>query len=181
MSYPSVMVRADKAANAIFRHPWIFSGAIARMENGIQHGSLVSVKDPNGRLLGVGTYSSSSSIAVRLLDFQERVIDRAWFARRFQEADARRHLLGYGLDTETDGYRLLFGESDGIPGLIVDRYRDVFVIQIATAGLDHLREEIVAALVKTFKPKAVIERSDMPVRKEEGLEEKTDVLYGDDP
>ena len=139
------------------------------------------VTDPEGKILGVGTYSDSSSIAVRVLDFTETMITVDWFEKRFREAQERRLLLGYGPETQTTGYRLLFGEADGVPGLIVDCYEDVFVFQIATAGMDALRSLIVSALTNCFSPRTIIERSDISTRKEENLEDVIVVHLGEDP
>ncbi len=167
--YPKITIHPKRVANVRFRHPWIYSGAIAGIEEGVEHGSLVTAVDPEEKVLGVGTFSSMSSIAVRLFAFEDATIDAAWFAKKFREADARRRLIGYGPETETTGYRVLFGEADGVPGLVVDRYDDAIVFQIATAGLDAMREEIVTALREVFSPNSLVERSDMPSRKEEGL------------
>lgn len=89
-------------------------------------------------------------------------------------------MLGYGFsaNTKTTAYRLIFGESDNIPGLVVDRYEDTFVIQISTLGTDLLRDLIIKALIKVFKPKCIVERSDMPSRKEEGVEPLIKIQYG---
>jgi 23S rRNA (cytosine1962-C5)-methyltransferase len=181
MSYPVIQLQKGKEANAAFRHPWIFSGALIKRPEGIDHGSIVKLADIRGEVLGTGTYSAKSSIAVRLLAFGEAevVIDKAWFVAKFREAEARRALHGYGPGKATDGYRIVFGEADGVPGLVVDRYRDVLVIQISTAGMDNLRAVIVDALEEAFAPKAIVERSDIGVRKEEALSDAVSVLKGE--
>ncbi len=188
MSYPIIKLKPGKEASSHYRHPWIFSGAIANAppvmgetEGEAKHGDLVRLVDSTGLFLAVGTYSAESSIAVRLLDWKNVEINSAWFADKFLRAQSRRELLGYGPGTSTTGYRVIFGESDEVPGLIVDRFNDVFVIQIATAGLDALRGEIVSALQEVFSPRAVVERSDMAVRSEEKLESAVGVLFGEDP
>src|SRR5688572_6794162 len=100
MSYPIVTLQKGKEANAVYRHPWIFSGALVKRpsEETVAHGAMVRVADGAGRVLGTGSYSAKSSIAVRLFSFSEKevVIDAAWFAAKFREADSRRTLLGYG-------------------------------------------------------------------------------------
>lgn len=183
MSYPIVTLQAGKEKNVLFRHPWIFSGALVKRPEGVEHGDIVRVADEKGTVIGTGTYSGKSSIAVRVFAFgdQDVVIDKAWFAAKIREADARRTLLGFGAGLPTDGYRVVFGEADGIPGLVVDRYRGTLVIQISTAGVDRLRAEVVAALKEVFSPDAIVERSDLPVRKEEALKDETGVLFGDAP
>jgi 23S rRNA (cytosine1962-C5)-methyltransferase len=180
MSYPIVMLQPGKEVNALFRHPWIFSGALTKRPDDVEHGALIQVSDNTGKIIGTGTYSGKSSIAVRLLSFgpKEVAIDKAWFAKKFQEADERKALLGFGPGMATDGYRVIFGEADGVPGLIVDRYRDVLVIQISTAGIDALRGTVVEALKEVFSPVAIVERSDIVVRKEEALHDEVGVRFG---
>jgi 23S rRNA (cytosine1962-C5)-methyltransferase len=179
--YPTLKLKAGKEANVIFRHPWIFSGALAEIPDDIAHGSLVHVVDSGEVIIATGTYSAKSMIAVRVFEFGRAVIDKDWFRARFTEADALRTILGYGSSGLTSGYRLVFGESDRIPGLIVDRYENVLVIQLATAGLEQLREMIIEVLVDLFRPRSIVERSDISVRREEGLEEITALRYGSDP
>src|SRR5688572_9659705 len=183
MSYPTVTLQKGKEVNAVFRHPWIFSGALTKRPDDVGHGEIVRVEDIAGKVVGTGTYSGKSSIAVRLLEFgdKEVVIDEAWFAAKFKQSDDRRRLYGYGPGEATDGYRAVFGEADGLPGLVVDRYKDVLVIQISTAAMDARRKEIVAALKLAFSPTAIVERSDLPVRKEEALSDETGTLLGDTP
>jgi 23S rRNA (cytosine1962-C5)-methyltransferase len=176
--YPILTLKSGKEANVAFRHPWIFSGAFEDIPNSIPHGSIVQVADKHHKILATGTFSSKSSIAVRCFAFGEAVLDRAWLKKGIAEADARRHLMGYGPDTDTTGYRVVFGEADNLPGLVVDRFGDVVVFQISTAGLDSLREDIVAAITETLHPICLIERSDMPVRAEEGLKDVTKIHAG---
>jgi len=182
MSYPSIRLQKGKEQNAVHRHPWIFSGAFLKRPDSIEHGDIVAVESYEGNTLGVGTYSAKSSIAVRLFTFgdAEVVIDQAWFAAAFRSCESRRALLGMGTNTGTTGYRLVFGEVDGVPGLVVDRFGDVLVVQSSTAGIDRHMEEIVAALREVYEPKAIVERSDVGVRKEEGLDERVGMLFGDD-
>ena len=178
--YSVITLAPGKEANVAFHHPWIFSGAILKPVMA-EHGELVQVLDKNGKCLGTGTYSASSSIAIRVMEFGPAQIDKAWFLKRFKDADARRTLMGYGPKTDTTGYRLIFGEADGIPGLVVDRYNDVLVIQIGTAGMDKMRDIVRDALVEVFAPKAIVERSTMPSRREENLPDASGVIFGEDP
>lgn len=167
--YPTLTLRTGKEANVAFRHPWIFSGAFEDIPENIPHGSIVQVNDKHGKILATGTFSSKSSIAVRAFAFGEAVIDRAWLTKGIIEAESRRKLMGFGPKTDTTGYRVVFGEADNLPGLVVDRFGDVVVFQISTAGLDAMREDVIAAIADTLHPVCLIERSDMPVRAEEGL------------
>ncbi len=179
--YSKITLQPGKDVNVQFRHPWIFSGALAEPPSKDLHGAVVQVTDSRGRVVGTGTFSARSSIAVRVCEFGEALISRSWFAAKLNEAEASRRLLGFGPGRPTDGYRLVFGEADGIPGLVVDRYRDVLVLQISTAGLDNLRDEVVGALIDVFQPRAIVERSDLAVRREEGLNDVVALRHGSDP
>ncbi len=172
----TLILKPGKEANVGFRHPWIFSGALEHLE--AEHGSLVRVADKNGKILATGTFSARSSIAVRCFEFGEATINLAWLKEKISEADARRKLMGYGPGTGTTGYRVVFGEADGIPGLVIDRYGDTVVFQISTAGMDALREQVLQAIVETLRPACLVERSDLPVREEEGLEDVVKIHEG---
>lgn len=176
--YPTLVLKTGKEANVAFRHPWIFSGAFEDIPENVPHGSIVQVADRHGKILATGTFSNRSSIAVRCFAFGEAKIDRAWLTKRIEEADARRLRMGYGPKTETTGYRAVFGEADGLPGLVVDRFGDAVVFQISTSGLDAMREDVVVAVTDALRPACLIERSDMPVRTEEGLKDVVKVHVG---
>jgi 23S rRNA (cytosine1962-C5)-methyltransferase len=178
--YHILKLKPGKENNVLYRHPWVFSGAFASGFDDLENGDLVHVADANGKIIGTGTFSSHSQIAVRVFEFSEVTIDREWIAGRIAAAQNRRELLGYGPGTNTTGYRLIFGEADEFPGLIVDRYDNVLVIQSATAGVDRLKPLVVDVLTEQFQPRAIVERSDIPVRKEEGVEEFDGLLAGDD-
>lgn len=181
LQYPTISLKPKREQSVKFHHPWIFSGAIGKLPEGLENGSLVQVADINGNLLGVGTYSKHSSIAVRIFDFKSAEINTDWFQKHLKEAEEKRQLLGYGLGTDTTGYRVVFGESDGIPGLIVDRYENVIVFQIATAGMDLLRPQLIEAVNNVFEPRAIVERSDIGIRTEEKLKERTEIVKGEIP
>jgi len=176
--YPVLHLRRDRAASLAFRHPWVFSGALEEPPDRAFHGHLVRVAAPDGAILGTGTYSSSSSIAVRIFAFEDAAVDAGWLASRIAEADARRRLLGFGPGTDTTGYRVVFGESDGLPGFVLDRFGDTFVFQLSTAGTDRMRDDLITDMQATFSPDAIVERSDLNVRREERLDEVTAVRHG---
>ncbi len=176
--YPTLTLKTGKEANIAFRHPWIFSGAFEHVPEDIGHGSLVRVADKHGKILATGTFSSKSSIAVRAFAFGEATIDREWLTKGIAEAGERRALMGYGPKTDTTGYRVVFGEADNLPGLVIDRFGDTVVFQISTAGLDAMRDDVIAAIKKVLRPECLIERSDMPVRAEEGLKDVVKVHVG---
>lgn len=164
-----IWLKSGKEVPILAGHPWIFSHAIDRGIKG-ENGQIVEVKDSRGHSLGLGTWNGLTSICVRMLtrDADEK-IDADFFAKKFKELNAWKKS---NLPTKTTGYRVVHSEADGLPGLILDKYDDVFVFQLHTAGMDRLRDEIIQAIKKTFKPKATVERSDLDVRKIEGLLDK---------
>jgi 23S rRNA (cytosine1962-C5)-methyltransferase len=168
----------DKAVRN--RHPWVFSGAVARSAGNVDDGAIVDVRDARGTFLARGYLNRQSQIVVRLLSWDEdEPIDEAFWQRRVAGAVARRASLA--ADTSTTAYRLIHAESDLLPGLIVDRYGDFAVVQCLTLGIDRHRDEIVDALSDVLGPVSLYERSDVDVRAQEGLPPVTGVLSGDAP
>ncbi len=178
--YPVLKLKSGKENNVIYRHPWVFSGAVASSMEDLENGELVHVADFDGKVIGTGTYSSRSQIAVRVFEFGESAIDQEWINSRIAAAQKQRTILGYGPTTQTTAYRLVFAEADGIPGLIIDRYGDVIVLQSSTAGVDRIKPIVVEAIRTQFQPRAIVERSDIPVRKEEAIDEVDGLLFGSD-
>ncbi len=176
--YPIIILKPSKEHLLESRHPWIFSGALELSSILVEHGSLVHVVDSKGKIVATGTFSAHSNIAVRVFEFGEATIDEKWLTTKIESAHNRRLLLGYGPDTDTTGYRIVFGEADGIPGLVADRYNDVIVIQLTTAGTDNFLDTIVRCLIDLLNPRAVVERSDIANRREEKLKEQTGALHG---
>ncbi len=174
---PVVVLKPGKDVPIRAGHPWVFSEAIAEGPEGLEPGELVEVQSRDGDRLGIGTFNPLTSIRVRLITHDVRTqmsdarsaIDAQWFEGKFKSLDAWKRSR---LPERTTGYRLVHAETDGIPGLIVDRYGDVFVFQLHTAGMDRLREEIVTALTRAFVPTAIVERSDVEARKQEGLQDR---------
>lgn len=163
----------DKAVKQ--HHPWIFSGAIA---NGGKNraGDILPVYNDKGEKLGSGYFNSKSSIIGRMLCFDDRDPMKA-IAQHLEAAVRLRAQLFPSL-AQTNAYRLVNGEGDGLPGLVVDRYHDVLVIQISTLGMDRLRDVIIKLLVTLLQPQAIYEKSIQPVRAEEGLAETEQWLLG---
>ncbi len=158
------------------RHPWIFSGAIARTEGDPQSGDTVDVVDDKGALLGRGAFSPSSQIRVRMWTFDDAPVDDALVAARVAGAvELRKDLV---LDKDTTCARLVFAEGDFLPGLVCDLYDDTAVIQCQSAGAERFRDAAVAALRAETGAARVVERSDADVRGLEGLPARTGVLHG---
>ena len=172
----SIRLREGKERSLLRRHPWVFEGSIAR--GSADAGELVRVEAADGRFLAWGAYSPSSSIRVRAWSFDEaQRIDAAFFTQRLQQAIALRARLGIA----SDGQRLVHGEADGLPGLIVDRYGDVLSAQFGSAGIERWRDVIADALLATTGLTRLYERSDASVRALEGLPERTGWLRGGGP
>lgn len=133
---------------------------------------LVPVEDARGRFIGQALYSPTSEIRLRLLERTARVVDAAWWRERLLEAAARRGNI------DATAYRIVHGEGDALPSLVVDRYNRWLVVQILTAGLDTLREAIMTALIDTFHPDGLLLRNDAPVRRREGLPLESSLIHG---
>lgn len=157
-------------------HPWIFSNEI-RMDvatKALPLGSLVQVIDHRGASLGLASFNPHSLIAGRILDRDpDTVIDRNFFIKRIEQGLALRKRL-----FKQAFYRLIHGEADCLPGLIIDRYDDVLVLQINSAGFDRLQDMICEALENLLKPRAIILRNDSPLRRLEGLSEDVKLAKG---
>ncbi len=166
-----------KAANRIASgHPWIFSSDVAERDHAAP-GSVVKVVDPHRRPLGMAHYSSTSQICLRLLSHEIQEIGPEFFARRLAEADEYRR----SVVRDTDAYRVVHGEGDRLPALIVDRYGDYLVIQTLDQGMDAAKDWIIAALVDLFAPRGIVARNDVAVRTLEQLPLETGVVWGEAP
>ncbi|GGG10784.1 ribosomal RNA large subunit methyltransferase I [Paenibacillus abyssi] len=159
-------------------HPWIYANEMERMEGEAVPGSLVDVVDHKGRYLGTGYWNPKSQIIVRIAAYRPiEEMDHVFFVERLQQCKIHRERFV----KDQNDCRLVYGEADFLPGLTVDRFGDVLVVQLLTLGMDIRRETLVAALIEVFAPAGIYERSDVGVRALEGLEERTGVLYGDCP
>ena len=170
----SIRVREGKERSLLRRHPWVFEGSIAKGR--ADAGETVRVEAHDGRFLAWAAFSPSSQIRVRAWSFDEADrIDEAFFAGRVQRAVALRQRLGVA----SNGVRLVHGEADGLPGLIVDRYADVLCAQFLSAGTERWREPIADALMAATGAARLYERSDSGVRNLEGLPPRTGWLRGE--
>lgn len=158
------------------RHCWIYRSDMTDASKA-QAGDVVRVAGPRGRVLGSALYSSRSQIALRMISFEDVNIDRDFWLARLASAEALRDRVVQ----DTTAFRLVYGESDLLPSLVIDHYNDCFVIQTLSQGMDALKQTWLELLVERYKPRAIIERNEARVRDLEGLPRSTGVLYGDDP
>src|SRR5687768_8181559 len=164
---------ADRVASG---HPWIFSSDITD-RGAAQPGEAVQLVDQRNRPIGIAHFSSTSQIALRLLSTPTGSIDRDFYLRRLRAAeDHRRNVV-----SNSDAYRVVHGEADRLPALIVDRYGEYLVVQTLNQGMDAAKSEIVSCLDEIFHPRGIVARNDAPVRKKEELPLETTVLAGEVP
>jgi len=166
-----------KGANRVRSgHPWIFSSDV--LDRGqATAGEAVAVADPSGTALGTAHYSEASQISLRMLSDRLEIIDQAFYLGRIGRAEAHRKRVV----ADSDAYRLVHGEGDQLPGLVIDRYGDYFTIQTLDQGMDAARAEIASCLTQLFAPKGIAERNDVAVRKREALPLQSGVLAGEVP
>ena len=173
-----VRLKPGRESSLKSHHPWVFSGALQEVPAQLESGATVMLANSSGTALAVGAVSPSSQITVRVWSFvADTSIDAAFFQDRIGAALARR-----GSPPLADcARRLVNGESDQLPGLIVDQYGAFLVCQFLAAGVERWRNEIVAALAQHCAPRGIWERSDVDVRQKEGLEPRTGLLWGEEP
>lgn len=180
---PELILKPGKERSLFRRHPWIFEGSVVRLNGRARPGDTVDVIDADGRRLARAAWSPKSQIRARVWSFDpDAIIDDAFFKRRVADAVARRQAMPQLAGQ--DGMRLIHGESDGLPGVIADRYGDTICLQLTAAGPDKWRNAIVGALAKAtevFGVARIYERSDSDVRGLEGLEPVTGWAYGEAP
>jgi 23S rRNA (cytosine1962-C5)-methyltransferase len=168
----AVRVTPRGAERWVRGHPWIYrSEVLDRPETA----GLVAVKDSRGRFIGQALYSPKSEIRLRLLERGAREVDLAWWTEHLAASAARRR------DIDATGYRVVHAEGDGMPSLIVDRYDRWLVVQILSAGLEVMRDTIVAALMHTLEPEGILLRNEAPVRRREGLSLESVEVHGTVP
>jgi 23S rRNA (cytosine1962-C5)-methyltransferase len=174
---PSLTLKPGREKSLLRRHPWIFSGAVARVDGDPEPGATVDLLAAYGQFLARAAYSPSSQIRARAWTFDPaEAVDAAFFRKRIAAAIAGRAALH--LTPATDALRLIHAESDGLPGLIVDRYADVLVVQFLSAGVELWRETIADILLEETGLGCIYERSDADVRELEGLPARVGSLRG---
>lgn len=176
----TIILRPGREKPVHNHHPWVFSGAIARIEGDPEPGDLVLVSDNKGKPLATAYYNARSQIRARILTWDtDETIDTAFWHGLLSRAIAGRALLE--LPPETTTYRLVNAEADGLPGLVVDRYGDYLVVQCLTLGIDRRKEMLFDLLVELLAPQGIYERSDVDVRQKEGLTQATGTRRGQEP
>lgn len=177
---PTVTLKPGREKPIARRHPWLFSGAIGRIDRQAVDGDLVDVVSDRGQWLARGYLNRRSQIQVRVLTWEEaEVIDDGFWRGRLERAIAGRASMA--ASPNTNAYRLVHAESDSLPGLVVDRYADWLVIQSLTLGIDRVKPLLADLLMELCQPKGIIERSDVDVREKEGLAPAWGALRGDMP
>ena len=173
-----VILKPGREKSLLRRHPWVFSGAVARIEGKTVSGDTAHIVANDGRFLAIAALNPDANISARVWDWNEGTqIDAAFFRQRIETAiGMRRGLFGRKAD---EAERLVHGESDGLPGLLVDRYADVVVLQISSAGCHRWRDAIIDAPQQVTAARAIYERSDADVLELEGLAPRTGLVQGE--
>ena len=189
IKYPSVTIKAGREKSIKRFHPWVFSGSIDSAERELKEGELVRVIDENEAFLGIG-HCAGGSLSIKILTFKDEVIDQLWFETAIEKASKAKKELGFP-NAHTNAFRLVHGEGDGLPGLVIDIYDTVAVMQFHSVGMEISEEMIVGALQKmghlnilikpTSKGKTTVASGEIPERitvLEHGIELSIDVLKG---
>nr|MBC7611387.1 class I SAM-dependent rRNA methyltransferase [Pseudopedobacter sp.] len=174
-----IILNKGKEKAVLQKHPWVFSGALAQIKGKPANGDLVKVFDTKNTFLAYGYYNAESRVAVRLLSWDENEIpDENWWRMRLQNAvNARQSLL----TKETNTCRLIFSESDYLPGLIADKYGDYLSLQVLTSGIENIKPIILDELQKLTGAKGIFDKSDEKARAHDGLQETEGLLWGSLP
>ena len=171
----TVKLNKNEETEKLQGFPWIFNNEINSFDGEIVNGDVCRVVTYNNEFLAYGLLNTSSKIMIRILSLNENdVIDREFYKKRIEYAIAHRNNLGFD-----SCCRLIFAEADYLPGLIVDKYGDYLSIQFLCLGMDKIKDMILSILIELLNPKGIYERSDVPVRLKEGLEEIKGPLYGE--
>lgn len=175
MAY-EIYLKKNEEKRIVAGHSWVYANEVARIEGKDKNGSLASVFSNDGRFIGKGYINHASKILVRIFIRGDEVDDREFYSNRLREAWEYRRKLGY-----ENCCRVVFAEADSLPALIVDKYGDYLAVQCLSLGIDLRKQLIVDCLAEIFHPKGIFERSDVVLRKKEGLAEVKGTLYGEVP
>jgi 23S rRNA (cytosine1962-C5)-methyltransferase len=175
-----VILKKGKEKAVLHRHPWVFSGAIEKVKGNPANGDIVKLIDAKGAFMAYGFYNDQSRVALRLLEWDEAVeVNEQWFREKVAVAvEGRSSLLADGI---TNTCRLIFSESDYLPGLIVDKYADHLAVQVLTSGIEKMMPCIIDELQRLLKPESIFDKSDASSRNHEGLQTQNIVLAGNHP
>ena len=173
--FPRIVLKRGKEKPLLRGHPWVFSGAVAKIEGDAMAGDIGEATSAGGQFLGIGHLNPQSQIVFRLLSQNEGTLGIDFFKERISTAVAWRERWFKG---KTTAYRMINGEGDFLPGLVLDRYGEIFVLQFLTAGMERLKDQLVELLAEEYRPKSIYERSDTATREEEGLPQRSGLLYG---
>jgi 23S rRNA (cytosine1962-C5)-methyltransferase len=174
-----VVLKPGREKSVLQGHPWLFSGAVAKVEGGdAKAAGIAEVATAGGEVLGSGFYSPSSQIRVRLAAGPEEAIDQPFFLRRLRAAQALREAL---VPEDTSAFRLVNAEGDGVPGWTVDRYGDVLVSQVTSAGLEAVRDQAYGAMEELLPQCSILQSNDLPARRAEQLSLKDEMVRGEVP
>ena len=171
-----VTLRKTRETRVRGGHPWIYASEIEKVEGQFENGDIVDVNDFRGKFIGRGFYNPASQISLRILTRNDEPCDRSFFEKRIRDAWEYRKLL-----CDPDSCRLIYSESDFLPGLVVDKFADVLVLQSLSLGIERIKDMLCDLLMEVVKPAGIWERSDVPVRRLEGLEQTTGLLRGTVP
>ena len=172
---PRIILKKGREKPLLRGHPWVFSGAVAKVEGDMAPGDVGEVYSMEGQFLGTGHLNPRSQIILRVLTQKKESLSAPFFKERISQAALLREKW---LGGKTNAYRVINGEGDLLPGVIVDRYGEIFVLQCLTAGMERLKGVLIDLLINSFLPQSIYERSDVPTRREEGLTETKGLLYG---
>ncbi|MGN0806803.1 MAG: class I SAM-dependent rRNA methyltransferase [Candidatus Coproplasma sp.] len=175
MAY-EIYLKKGEEKRIVAGHSWVYANEVAKIEGKDKNGSLASIFAHDGRFIGKGYINHASKILVRIFIRNDAEDNEQYYLNAIKKANDYRIKLGYD-----NCYRMVFAEADNLPALIVDRYGDYLVMQCLSLGIDKRKQLIADCLVKLFNPKGIYERSDVAVRKKEGLEEVKQLLYGEVP
>ena len=175
MAY-KIFLKKNEEKRILAGHSWVYANEVARIEGKDKNGSLAEVYSHDGRFVGKGYINHASKILVRIFIRGNEVDDKNFYLKRISSAWEYRKKLGYG-----NCCRAVFAEADGLPALIVDKYGDYLAVQCLSLGIDMRKGLITECLAEIFSPKGIYERSDVALRKKEGLQEVKGTLYGEVP
>jgi 23S rRNA (cytosine1962-C5)-methyltransferase len=169
-----IYLKKNEEKRIVNGHSWVYANEVQKIEGKDKNGTLATVYDNSGRYIGKGFINHASKILVRIFIRDNREADKQLFLERIKIADDYRKKLGFN-----DCYRVVFGEADNLPALIIDKYHDIFCVQFLSLGMDKIKNIIKECLIELFSPRGIYERSDAQVREKEGLPLINDYLYGE--